>query len=74
MHVIMYLDVGGLLRTIVTIKRLDKDANESPKACCRELMIASSLQHPNVVPLLGFSFCYELLVNFTKFLLCCGSS
>ncbi|KAJ8424883.1 hypothetical protein Cgig2_020670 [Carnegiea gigantea] len=44
----------GFLRTAVAIKRLDKEDNESPKAFCRELMIASSLQHPNIVPLLGF--------------------
>ncbi|CAN1122787.1 Protein kinase STUNTED [Linum perenne] len=44
----------GLLRTCVAIKRLDKEDKESSKAFCRELMIASSLHHPNVVPLLGF--------------------
>ncbi|KAH9615597.1 hypothetical protein KSS87_005427, partial [Heliosperma pusillum] len=44
----------GLFRTIAAIKRLDKDDKETPKAFCRELMIASSLQHPNIVPLLGF--------------------
>ncbi|GAB4832409.1 hypothetical protein Ancab_006426 [Ancistrocladus abbreviatus] len=44
----------GFLRTAVAIKRLDKEDKESSKAFCRELMIASSLQHPNVVPLLGF--------------------
>ncbi|KAL9231283.1 hypothetical protein vseg_006529 [Gypsophila vaccaria] len=44
----------GLLRTVVAIKRLDKDDKETPKAFCRELMIASSLRHPNIVPLLGF--------------------
>ncbi|KAI4388926.1 hypothetical protein MLD38_001214 [Melastoma candidum] len=44
----------GLLRTLVAIKRLDKEDKESSKAFCRELMIASSLRHPNVVPLLGF--------------------
>ncbi|XP_074308343.1 putative serine/threonine-protein kinase PBL7 [Silene latifolia] len=44
----------GLLRTSVAIKRLDKEDNETPKAFCRELMIASYLQHPNIVPLLGF--------------------
>ncbi|XP_074284761.1 putative serine/threonine-protein kinase PBL7 [Silene latifolia] len=44
----------GLFRTVVAIKRLDKDDKETPKAFCRELMIASSLQHPNIVPLLGF--------------------
>lgn len=44
----------GLLRTAVAIKRLDKDDKESSKAFCRELMIASSLEHPNIVPLLGF--------------------
>lgn len=44
----------GFLRTAVAVKRLDKEDAESPKAFCRELMIASSLQHPNIVPLLGF--------------------
>ncbi|KAL2896102.1 hypothetical protein RDABS01_037886 [Bienertia sinuspersici] len=44
----------GFLRTAVAVKRLDKEDNESPKAFCRELMIASSLQHPNIVPLLGY--------------------
>ncbi|KAG8659768.1 hypothetical protein MANES_02G075200v8 [Manihot esculenta] len=44
----------GLLRTAVAIKRLDKKDNESPKAFCRELMIASSLHNPNIVPLVGF--------------------
>lgn len=44
----------GLLRTVVAIKRLDKEDKESPKAFCRELMIANSLEHPNIVPLLGF--------------------
>ena len=44
----------GILRTAVAIKRLNKEDKESPKAFCRELMIASSLQHPNIVPLLGF--------------------
>ncbi|KAJ7964507.1 Protein kinase [Quillaja saponaria] len=44
----------GLLRTAVAIKRLDKEDKECAKAFCRELMIASSLQHPNVVPLVGF--------------------
>ncbi|GMH20641.1 hypothetical protein Nepgr_022482 [Nepenthes gracilis] len=48
----------GILRTAVAIKRLDKEDKESSKAFCRELMIASSLQHPNVVPLLGF--CIDL--------------
>ncbi|KAK9271952.1 hypothetical protein L1049_002319 [Liquidambar formosana] len=44
----------GFLRTAVAIKRLDKEDKESAKAFCRELMIASSLQNPNVVPLVGF--------------------
>ncbi|CAN0913734.1 Protein kinase STUNTED [Linum grandiflorum] len=43
-----------MLRTCVAIKRLDKEDKESSKAFCRELMIASSLHHPNIVPLLGF--------------------
>ncbi|CAN1810432.1 Receptor-like kinase LIP2 [Linum perenne] len=44
----------GLLRSCVAIKRLDKEDKESSEAFCRELMIAISLHHPNVVPLLGF--------------------
>ncbi|KAL1365358.1 hypothetical protein HN51_013395 [Arachis hypogaea] len=44
----------GILRTVVAIKRLDKEDKESAKAFCRELMIASSLHSPNVVPLVGF--------------------
>ncbi|XP_038718924.1 probable serine/threonine-protein kinase PBL7 [Tripterygium wilfordii] len=44
----------GFLRTTVAIKRLDKEDKESPKAFCRELMIASSLYNPNIVPLMGF--------------------
>ncbi|KAJ0098548.1 hypothetical protein Patl1_21302 [Pistacia atlantica] len=44
----------GFLRTSVAIKKLDKEDKESSKAFCRELMIASSLHHPNIVPLVGF--------------------
>ncbi|XP_057970648.1 probable serine/threonine-protein kinase PBL7 [Malania oleifera] len=44
----------GFFRAAVAIKWLDKEDKESPKAFCRELMIASSLQHPNIVPLVGF--------------------
>ncbi|KAK0594780.1 hypothetical protein LWI29_000457 [Acer saccharum] len=44
----------GFLRTSVAIKRLDKEDKESSKAFCRELMIASSLHNPNIVPLVGF--------------------
>ncbi|KAG7589093.1 Protein kinase domain [Arabidopsis suecica] len=44
----------GIWRKAVAIKRLDKKDKESPKSFCRELMIASSLHSPNVVPLLGF--------------------
>ncbi|GLU01502.1 hypothetical protein SLE2022_188090 [Rubroshorea leprosula] len=44
----------GFLRTAVAIKRLDKEDKESPKSFCRELMIASSLHNPYIVPLLGF--------------------
>ncbi|KAI9102089.1 hypothetical protein K1719_023599 [Acacia pycnantha] len=44
----------GLLRTAVAIKQLDKEDKESTKVFCRELMIASSLHNPNVVPLVGF--------------------
>ncbi|CAL1405335.1 unnamed protein product [Linum trigynum] len=44
----------GFMRTCVAIKRLDKEDKESSKAFCRELMIASSLHHQNIVPLVGF--------------------
>ncbi|KAH7556960.1 hypothetical protein JRO89_XS11G0018800 [Xanthoceras sorbifolium] len=44
----------GVLRTAVAVKRLDKEDKESSKAFCRELMIASSLHNPNIVPLVGF--------------------
>lgn len=44
----------GYLRTTVAIKRLDKEDKESSKAFCRELMIASSLHNPYIVPLVGF--------------------
>ncbi|KAL3526970.1 hypothetical protein ACH5RR_011626 [Cinchona calisaya] len=44
----------GFLRTAVAIKRLDKEDKESSKAFCRELMIASSLHNPYIVPLVGF--------------------
>ncbi|XP_044468967.1 probable serine/threonine-protein kinase PBL26 isoform X2 [Mangifera indica] len=44
----------GFLRTSVAIKKLDKEDKESSKAFCRELMIASSLHHSNIVPLVGF--------------------
>ncbi|KAL3376313.1 hypothetical protein AABB24_002982 [Solanum stoloniferum] len=44
----------GFLRTTVAIKRLDREDEESPKAFCRELMIASSLHNPYIVPLVGF--------------------
>ncbi|XP_068345369.1 probable serine/threonine-protein kinase PBL7 [Pyrus communis] len=44
----------GILRTAVAIKRLDKEDKESAKAFCRELMISSSLHHPNVTPFVGF--------------------
>lgn len=44
----------GVLRTAVAVKRLEREDKESPKAFCRELMIASSLHHPNVAPLIGF--------------------
>ncbi|CAK9178862.1 unnamed protein product [Ilex paraguariensis] len=44
----------GVLRSAVAIKRLDKEDKESPKAFCRELMIASSLHNPFIVPLIGF--------------------
>ncbi|KAG8373791.1 hypothetical protein BUALT_Bualt11G0061900 [Buddleja alternifolia] len=44
----------GFLRSTVAIKKLDKEDKESSKAFCRELMIASSLHDPHIVPLVGF--------------------
>ncbi|KAL1569402.1 non-specific serine/threonine protein kinase [Salvia divinorum] len=44
----------GFMRTAVAIKRLDRDDKEASKAFCRELMIASSLHNPHIVPLVGF--------------------
>ncbi|KAL3813318.1 hypothetical protein ACJIZ3_014586 [Penstemon smallii] len=44
----------GFMRTAVAIKRLDKEDKECSKAFCRELMIASSLHNPYIVPLVGF--------------------
>ncbi|XP_010551893.1 PREDICTED: serine/threonine-protein kinase CDL1-like isoform X2 [Tarenaya hassleriana] len=44
----------GIWLTSVAIKRLNKEDRETPKSFCRELMIASSLHNPNIVPLLGF--------------------
>lgn len=44
----------GLFGTSVAIKKLDKQDEERSKAFCRELMIASSLHSPYIVPLVGF--------------------
>lgn len=44
----------GLFGTSVAIKKLDKQDEECSKAFCRELMIASSLHNPYIVPLVGF--------------------
>nr|GMC68034.1 probable serine/threonine-protein kinase PBL7 [Ipomoea batatas] len=44
----------GFLKAAVAIKRLDMEDKETPKAFCRELMIASSLHNPYIVPLVGF--------------------
>jgi len=41
-------------RSAVAIKKVEGQDRESAKAFSRELMIACSLQHPNIVPLLGF--------------------
>ncbi|KAL7090207.1 hypothetical protein ACP275_12G026100 [Erythranthe tilingii] len=46
--------LGFMRATTVAIKRLDKEDNESSKAFCRELMIASSLHNQYIVPLVGF--------------------
>ncbi|XAR51467.1 Non-specific serine/threonine protein kinase, partial [Bertholletia excelsa] len=47
-HTFIIYQMVGFLRTAVAIKRLDKEDKESPKAFCRELMIASSLHNPNI--------------------------
>ncbi|KAK8971317.1 putative LRR receptor-like serine/threonine-protein kinase [Platanthera guangdongensis] len=44
----------GLRRPAVAVKRVDGPERESAKAFCRELLIASSLCSPHVVPLLGY--------------------
>ncbi|OAY76321.1 Serine/threonine-protein kinase PBS1 [Ananas comosus] len=44
----------GVRRRAVAIKRVEGEGRESTKAFCRELMIASSLCNPNIVPLIGF--------------------
>ncbi|PKA64869.1 Putative proline-rich receptor-like protein kinase PERK11 [Apostasia shenzhenica] len=47
--------IGGVLaRPTVAIKRVDGPERESAKAFCRELLIASSLCSPFIVPLLGY--------------------
>ncbi|XP_057784291.1 probable serine/threonine-protein kinase PBL7 [Salvia miltiorrhiza] len=50
----------GFMRSAVAIKRLDRDDKESSKAFCRELMIASSLHNPHIVPLVGFCIDAEM--------------
>ncbi|KAL8476732.1 hypothetical protein ACS0TY_029149 [Phlomoides rotata] len=50
----------GLVRSAVAIKRLDKEDKECSKAFCRELMIASSLHNPHIVPLVGFCIDAEM--------------
>ncbi|URE39504.1 proline-rich receptor-like protein kinase [Musa troglodytarum] len=44
----------GARRRAVAIKRVEGRDRDSAKAFCRELMIATSLRSPFVVPLLGF--------------------
>nr|XP_018674653.1 PREDICTED: serine/threonine-protein kinase CDL1 [Musa acuminata subsp. malaccensis] len=44
----------GARRKAVAIKRVEGRDRDSAKAFCRELMIATSLRSPFVVPLLGF--------------------
>ena len=48
------------MSTAVAIKRLDREDKEASKAFCRELMIASSLHNPHIVPLLGFCMDAEM--------------
>ncbi|KAG6382338.1 hypothetical protein SASPL_157996 [Salvia splendens] len=50
----------GFMRRAVAIKRLERDDKESSKAFCRELMIASSLHNPHIVPLVGFCLDAEM--------------
>ncbi|XP_039115299.1 probable serine/threonine-protein kinase PBL21 [Dioscorea cayenensis subsp. rotundata] len=45
---------GRIGMRAVAIKRVEARGKESSRAFCRELMIASALCHPNVVPLIGF--------------------
>lgn len=52
---------------MVAIKQLDNADKESPKAFCRELMIASYLENRNVVPLLGFCIAQEGLFLVYKY-------
>lgn len=55
------------LGKVVAIKQLDNEDKESPKAFCRELMIASTLDNRNVVPLLGFCIDQEGLFLVYKY-------
>ncbi|KAG6392777.1 hypothetical protein SASPL_147003 [Salvia splendens] len=48
------------MRRTVAIKRLESDDKESSKAFCRELMIASSLHNPHIVPLVEFCLDAEM--------------
>ncbi|XP_058079306.1 probable serine/threonine-protein kinase PBL21 [Magnolia sinica] len=51
----------------VAIKRLNNEEKESAKDFCRELMIASSLDNRNVVPLVGFCIDQDGLFLVYKF-------
>lgn len=55
------------LRRVIAIKRLDDEDKDSAKAFYRELMIASSLDHPRIVPLVGFCVAPEGLFLVYKF-------
>ncbi|ERM94084.1 probable receptor-like protein kinase At2g47060 [Amborella trichopoda] len=70
-HSLVYRGNLGFGR-FVAIKCLDNDDKESGKAFCRELQIAGSLDHGNIVPLLGF--CIDPLGLFLVYKFISGGS
>ncbi|XP_072971129.1 probable serine/threonine-protein kinase PBL21 [Typha angustifolia] len=63
----VYRGTIGLRRRAVAVKKVEGEDRESAKAFCRELMIASSLCNPNIVPLIGFCVDKEGLFLVYKF-------
>lgn len=55
------------IRRVVAVKRLDKEDKDSAKAFYRELMIAGSLNHHRIVPLVGFCVAKEGLFLVYRF-------